>query len=46
MLKFYKSLVHLLLEYNNAILGPYYIMDRRKIEAIQQRATTTCHDYD
>ena len=47
MLELYKSLVHPLLEYNNAIWGPYYIMDKHKIEAIQRRATrmiTTCRD--
>ena len=41
------SLVRPLLEYNNAIWGPYYIMDKHKIEAIQRRATrtiTTCRD--
>ena len=35
MLKLYKSLVYPLLEYNNAIWGPYYIIDKHKIEAIQ-----------
>ena len=33
MLKLYKSLVRPLLEYNNAIWGPYYIMDKHKTEA-------------
>ena len=28
MFKLYKSLVHPLLEYNNVILGPRYVMDK------------------
>ena len=34
MLKLYESLVQPLLEYNNAIWGPYYIMDKQRIETI------------
>ena len=47
VLKLYKSLVRPLLEYNNTIWGPHYIMDQRKTEAVQRRATrmiTTCSD--
>ena len=47
MLKLYKSLVRPLLEYNNTMWGPHYIMDKHKLEATQQRATrmiTTCRD--
>ena len=35
MLKLHKSLVRPLLEYNNTIWGPYYIMDKHKIATIQ-----------
>jgi len=35
ILNFYKSLVWPLLEYNNAIWGPQFIMDKQKVEAIQ-----------
>ena len=47
MLKLYKSLVRLLLEYSNVIWGPHYIMDKYKVETIQRRATrmtSICHD--
>jgi len=39
VLKLYKSLVHPLLECNNTIWGPTYVMDKQKVEAVQWRAT-------
>ena len=45
----YKSMVCPILEYGNIIWGPHYLMDQRKIEAIQRRATklvTSLHGDD
>jgi len=39
IIKLYKSLVRPLLEYNNVIWGPQYVMDKQKVEAIQRRTT-------
>ena len=36
ILKLCKPLVHPLLECNNAIWGPHYVMNKRKVETIQQ----------
>ena len=47
ILKLYKPLVCPLLEYNNLIWGPHYVMDKQNVEAIQRRATrmiSTCCD--
>ena len=35
----FSTLVRPILEYNNAIWGPHYALDQRKIEKVQQRAT-------
>ena len=35
----YKSLVTPLLEYGSLIWGPFYILDQRLVENVQQRAT-------
>ena len=35
----YKSMVHPILEYGNIIWGPYYLINQRKAETIQRRAT-------
>ena len=35
----FSTLVHPILEYNNAIWGPHYTLDQRKIEKVQRRAT-------
>ena len=35
----FSTLVRPMLEYNNAIWGPHYALDQRKIEKVQRRAT-------
>ena len=43
----YNSMVHPILKYGNIIRGPHYLMDQRKVETIQHRATkliTSIHD--
>ena len=35
----YKTLTHLILEYANAIRGPYYITDQKLLVRVQRRAT-------
>ena len=43
----YKSMVRPILEYGNIIWGPHYLMDQKKVEKIQRRATkliTGLHD--
>ena len=35
----FNTLVRPILEYNNPIWGPHYILDNRKVEKIQRRAT-------
>ena len=35
----FSTLVRPILEYNNAVWGPHYTLDQRKIEKVQQRAT-------
>jgi len=35
LVRLYKSMVQPILEYANVIWGPYYLMDQRKVEAIQ-----------
>jgi len=39
LVRIYKSMVRPILEYANTICGPHYLMDQRKVEAIQHRAT-------
>ena len=39
LVRIYKSMVQPILEYANTIWGPYYLMDQKKVEAIQHRAT-------
>jgi len=39
LVRLYKSMVQPILEYANVIWGPYYLMDQRKVEAVQRRAT-------
>ena len=39
LVRLYKSMVRPALEYSNTTWGPYYLMDQRKVEAIQRRAT-------
>ena len=43
----FTTLVRPILEYNNSIWGPHYILDNRKVEKIQRRATRLtplCHN--
>ena len=35
----FSTLVRPILEYNNIIWGPHYIVDQRKVEKVQRRAT-------
>ena len=35
----FSTLVRPILEYNNIIWGPHYIVDKRKVEKVQRRAT-------
>jgi len=37
--KLYKALVQPILEYSNSVWGPIFILDQRKIENVQCRAT-------
>jgi len=37
--RLFKTLVCPILEYGNAIWGPHFILDQRKIEKVQCRAT-------
>ena len=39
LVRLYKSVVRPILEYGNIIWGPHYLMDQKKVEAIQRRAT-------
>ena len=39
MVKLYKTLVRPIIEYNNVLWGPFYVLDNQKIETIQQKAT-------
>ena len=39
MVKLYKTLVRPIIEYNNVLCGPFYVLDNQKIEIIQQKAT-------
>ena len=39
MVKLYKTLVRPIIEYNNVLWGPFYVLDNQKIERIQQKAT-------
>ena len=39
IIKLYKSLVRLILEYGNSVWGLHYITDQKLIEGIQRRAT-------
>ena len=39
LLRLYKSMVRPILEYGNVIWGPHYVLDQRKLEGVQQRAT-------
>jgi len=39
MAKLYKTLVRLIIEYNNVIWGSFYILDNQKIERVQHRVT-------
>jgi len=39
LIHLYKSMVRPILEYANTIWGPYFLMDQRKVEPIQCRAT-------
>ena len=47
LVRLYKSMVRPILEYGNIIWGPHYLMDQKKVEKIQRRATkliTGLHD--
>ena len=49
LVRLYKSMVRPILEYGNIIWGPHYLMDQKKVETIQRRATklVIClHDND
>ena len=49
LVRLYKSMVRPMLEYGNIIWGPHYLMDQRKVETIQRRATKlviSLHDND
>ena len=39
LVRLYKSMVRPILEYGNIIWGPHYLMDQKKVETIQRRAT-------
>ena len=39
LLRLYKSMVRPILEYGNVIWGPHYVLDQRKLEGVQRRAT-------
>ena len=39
LMHLFSTLVRPILEYNNSIWGPHYILDNRKVEKIQRRAT-------
>ena len=39
MVKLYKTLVRPIIEYNNVLWGPFYVLDNQKIEIIQRKAT-------
>ena len=38
-LKLYKALVRPIMEYANIIWGPHFLLDKRKLERVQRRAT-------
>ena len=49
LVRLYKSVVRPILEYGNIIWGPHYLMDQKKVETIERRATklvTSLHDND
>ena len=49
LIHLYKPMARPVLEYGNIIWGPHYVMDERKAETIQCRATkliTSLHDSD
>ena len=49
LVRLYKSVVRPILEYGNIIWGPHYLMDQKKVETIQCRATKlviSLHDND
>lgn len=39
LIRLFKPLVHPIIKYGNTIWGPHFILDQRKIENIQHRAT-------
>ena len=39
MVKLYKTLICPIIEYNNVLWGPFYVLDNQKIERIQRKAT-------
>ena len=39
LVRLYKSMVRPILEYGNIIWGPHYLIDQKKVETIQRRAT-------
>jgi len=41
LVRLYKSMVRPILEYTNIIWGPYYLMEKREVEAIQLRTTNS-----
>ena len=49
LVSLYRSMVRAILEYGNVIWGPHYLLDQKKVETIQQRATkliNNLHDGD
>ena len=39
MVQLYKTLVRPIIEYNNVLWGPFYVLDNQKTERVQRKAT-------
>ena len=44
LLQLYKSMVRPILEYDNVIWGPHYILDQRKLEGVQRKLVPSLRD--